>query len=138
MNEIFKKIKSSFKASIKGEESITTLIRWWGIPAYLITFFVISRIILAYDQRFVDVTISLLTAVYFIWHIFALKKCSPKKPKLTKEEKALLKREARKNFGKKVLKKLLLQESLTKWDPVIVTMVIDIIFITQFLGYIFG
>jgi len=136
MSEIFSKIDASFKAAIKGEESTSILIRWWGIIAYVVTFFVIDRIVMKVDNRAVDVAFSSLVVIYFVWHIFVLKKCSPKKPKLSKEEKAYLKQQARKDLGKKILRKLLLQESLTKWEPVTVTIVIDIIFITQFLGYI--
>jgi hypothetical protein len=66
-----------------------------------------------------------------------LRKCSPKKPKLTKEEKELLKEQSKKERGKKFLRKLFLQEPITQTDPVFVTMVIDIFFIAHFGGYIF-
>ncbi len=136
MSGIFSKIDTSFRAAINGTESTSILIKWWGVVAYLVTFFVIDRIVMAFDNRSIDVALSVLVVIYFAWHIFALKKCSPKKPKLSKEEKAYLKQVARKNLGKKILRKLLLQESLTKWKPVTVTIVIDILCITQFLGYI--
>lgn len=138
MSGLFNKIETSFKAAMRGEESTSILIKWWGVPAFLLSFFVIDRIVMTFDNRITDVSISSLVVLYFSWHIYVLKKCSPKKPKLTKEEKAYLKREARKNLGKKILRKLLLQEPVGNWEPVKVTIVLDVLFITQFLAYIVG
>jgi hypothetical protein len=66
-----------------------------------------------------------------------LRKCKPKKPQLSAEEKKLLKEEAKKERGKKILRKLLLQEPFTQTDPIFVTMVLDLFFIAHFGGYIF-
>ncbi|MBP7709582.1 MAG: hypothetical protein KA100_00745 [Rickettsiales bacterium] len=137
MSGLFNKIETSFKAAMKGEESTSTLIKWWGIIAFLVSFFIIDRAVMSVDNRVFDVVLSSLAVIYFVWHIYVLRKCSPKKPKLSKEEKQFLKREARKNLGKKILRKLLLQEPVGEWNPVMVTMVIDVLCITQFMSYIF-
>lgn len=134
--KLLDKIENSFRASLKGEESINNLIYYWGITAYLFSYFVTDRIVKINSIRFIDITISLLMVAYFIWHIYALKKCSPKKPKLTKEEKAAIRAEKRKEFGKRFLRKLFLQESVGKWDPVLVTIVVDLFSIAVFLGYV--
>ena len=63
-------------------------------------------------------------------------KCKPKKPKLTKEERVALKKERRKNLSKSFARKLLLQESISKWDPVTITIVLDLYFVLLFLGNI--
>ena len=136
MSGLLNKIETSFKAAMKGEESISNLTKWWGVIGYLVTYFIIEKIVMAVDSRFVDVALSVSVILYFSWHIYALKKCSPKKPKLSKEEKQYLKIQARKDLGKKFLRKLLLQESLTKWNPITVCMVIDVLCIACFLGYI--
>jgi hypothetical protein len=136
MSGFFEKIEISFKAAMRGEESTSNLIKWWGITAFLVSHFIIDRSVMAVNNRFFDVVLSSLAVIYFVWHIYVLRKCSPKKPKLSKEQKKLLKLEARKNLGKKILRKLLLQEPLTKWQPVTVTIVLDIYFITQFTTYI--
>lgn len=136
MSGIFNKIETSFRAAMKGEETTSNLIRWWGIVAYLLSYFVVDRLILGVNNRSLDVTLSVIGIIYFSWHIYVLRKCSPKKPKLSKEEKEYLKRQARKGLGKKILRKLFLQESVTNWNPVVVTIVIDVLFITHFLGYI--
>jgi hypothetical protein len=138
MSGIFNRVEASFRAAMRGEESTAVLIKKWGIPAFLISFFVADQLVMYFDQRVVDVSISTLVTLYFVWHIYVLKRCSPKKPKLTKEEKDILKRQARKDLGKKILRKLLLQEPVSEWNPVKVTIILDVLFIAQFLGYIFG
>jgi hypothetical protein len=133
--KLLDKIETSFKASLKGEEKVENLIYYWGITAYLISYFIIDRIIQINNIRFIDITISLLTIAFFIWHIYAIKKCSPKKPKLTKEEKQAIREQARRELGKKLLRKLFLQESITKWDPAFITIIVDVFSISVFLSY---
>jgi len=135
MDNFFSKIETSFKASLRGEESTSALIYWWGISAYVVAFF-LNKIIRASHIYIFGAAVSAILIGYFIWHIYALKKCSPKKPKLTKEENKKIREERRKEFPKKLMRKLLLQESFTKWDPVFVTIVIDAYCIAQFLDYI--
>jgi predicted membrane protein len=136
MNNIFSKIKESFKAALSGQETTNNLIRWWGVIAYLVAFFIFDGAIKMLNIYAVTVVLSVIAIIYFTWHIYVLKKCSPKKPKLTKEEKQKIKEEKRKELGKKMMRKLFLQESITKWDPIFVTMVIDAFCIAQFLSYI--
>lgn len=137
MNDIFARIDSSFRAAMRGEESTTTLIKKWGIPAFLISYFLIDRAIIGFNNRIFEVAASSFTAIYFAWHIYVLRKCSPKNPKLTKEEKQIQKIQRRKEFWKKTMRKLLLQESISEWNPVKVTMIFDVLFIAQFLGHVF-
>ena len=135
MSNVFSKIETSFKASLKGEESILALIYWWGILGYIVAFF-LNKLIRSLHVYIFGAGISAVLVCYFVWHIYALKKCSPKKVKLTKEEKQKIRAEKRKELPKKLMRKLLLQESFTKWDPVFVTMVIDAYCIAQFVDYI--
>lgn len=137
MKELTDKIKNSFHKAMKGEEDIKIVIWAWGAVAYLVGFFIIDKLIKAVDLRFFDIVISFTATAYFIWHIYILRKCAPKKPKLSKEEKQKLKAEARKDLGKKFMRKLFLQEPLTKTDPIFLTMVIDLFFVANFGGYIF-
>ena len=110
MKEIFSKIEASFKKANKGEETLSHMIWWWGAIGYVVAFFIADKLIKAIDFRSVDIAISLLMSIYFVWHIYAVKKCAPKKPKLSAEEKAKLHAESRKEIGKKFLRKLFLQE----------------------------
>lgn len=130
-------IEDSFRKSTKGEESINNVIWWWGLCAYLVAFFIAEKLILKINFRSVDILISTLMLIFFCWHLYALKKCSPKKPVLTKEEKLKKKIEARQNLGKKFLRKLFLQEPLTQTNPVIVAVVVDLYCAAHFAGYIF-
>ncbi|MBU6339644.1 MAG: hypothetical protein KGQ36_06735 [Rickettsiales bacterium] len=137
MNEILDKIEASFKAALRGEETVNIMIYRWGLFAWIVAYFVINKLIMLVNIRFFDILVSIIAAAYFAVHIYALRKCTPKKPRLSDEEKKKMKEEARKDFGKKVARKLLLQESITKWNPVTVTTVVDLLCITHFLGYVF-
>ncbi len=136
MNAFFNKIETSFKAATKGEESVHNMIWWWGVCGYMVAFFIANRIVKVSDSRAVDIIVSLLMVVYFCWHFYAMRKCAPKKPKLSKEEKKRLREEARKDFDKKLVRKLFLQESITKWDPIFIVLVIDVFSIATFLQYV--
>ncbi len=137
MTSIFHKIDASFRASLKGEETTHNLIWWWGAIAYFVAYFIIDKFIKINNFQTLDIIISLVTTTYFAWHIYALKKCSPKKPKLTKEEKRKIRAEARRNFAKSFMRKLFLQEPISdNWDPVFITIVIDFFCIANFLGYL--
>lgn len=136
MTEFFNKIESSFRAAMKGEEEVDNMIWWWGVLAYVISYLILNRIVRTSNFRSVDIIVSLVAVIYFIWHIYALRKCAPKKPKLTKEEKQHLREEARKERGKRFMRKLLLQEPISKWDPVLVTTVMDLFCIAHFMSFV--
>lgn len=137
LREIFErfleKTEDSFKKSNKGLEDPKILIRYWGIPAYLFFFFIVRQLIFAIDFFAVDLILSSFVIVYCSWHIFALIKCKPKKVKLTKEEKEELKKNRAKRLSKSFVKKLLLQESISRWDPISITIAADVYFILLFL-----
>lgn len=136
MNEFFNKIAASYKAAMKGEETVKNVIWKWGFIGYLVSYFIVDRIIKINDIRFIDIVLSLLMIVYFSWHIYVLRKCAPKKPKLSVEEKKLLRLEARRQFFKKFARKLFLQEPITKWNPVFVATVVDLFSVAIFLSYV--
>ena len=131
------RIEDSFKKASRGAESLNTVIWWWGAIAYVFAFFISDKLIKLVNLYSFDIILSVLMLAYFIWHIYALKKCEPKKPELTKEEKKRLKEEARRQLGKKLLRKLFLQEPLTETNPVLISIVIDLYFAAHFAGYVF-
>ena len=137
MKEFLEKIKTSFFKAIKGEEQINVIVYWWGYIAYLFAFFVADKLVKINSLHSVDIIISATMVIYFSVHLYALKKCAPKKPKLSKEEKLKLREDSRKDFNKRLVRKLLLQESIKKWNPIFVTMVIDAFCMAHFLGYVF-
>ncbi len=136
MQNIFAKIENSFYLAMEGKEDVKKLIWCWGVPSYLISFFILDHIIRLQGMRILDIAISAMATIFFVWHIYVLKKCSPEKPKLTPEEKKLKRLEARRNFMRSFFRKLFLKEPITKWDPVFVTIVIDLLCIATFTGYI--
>lgn len=136
MKEIFAKIEASFKRAMNGEERLETVIWWWGVLGYLVAYFIVDKIVKVSDLRSIDIIVSILTVIYFSWHIYVLRKCAPKKPQLSKEEKERIRLEQRRLRWKKFLRKLFLQEPISKWDPVVVTMVTDVFVIACFLDYV--
>lgn len=136
MTDLLNKIETSFKAAMRGEELIHKLVWWWGFIGYLVAYFIVDRIIKINNIAFIDILLSLLTVAYFSWHVYVLKKCSPKKPVLSKEEKKRLREESRKGLGKRVMRKLFLQEPISKWDPAFVSTIVDLFCIASFLTYL--
>ena len=137
MKEVFLNIEDSFKRIMRGEEGLNVVIWSWGLFAYVISFFIFDHFVRVVDYRSFDIFISFAAVVYFCWHIYALVKCTPKKPKLTDEEKKQLKLKAKMERGKKFLRKLFLQEPLTKTNPSVVCGAVDLFFIAHFGNYIF-
>ena len=137
MKNFLNEVEISFKSAMNGSESINNLIWRWGVAGYVITYFILDKIVKISSFRSIDILVSLLASFYFAWHIYVLRKCSPKKPKLTKEEKQKLKEQARKELGGKFMRKLLLKEPINNWDPAFITIIIDIFCITNFLDYVF-
>ncbi len=136
MKEFLNKAEASFKAAMRGEEAVQRIIWGWGAVGYLVAYFIADKLIKMVHIRAIDVIISLLMVSYFSWHFYVLKKCAPKKPQLTEKEKKELHEANRKEMGKKIMRKLLLQEPVGNSDPVFVTLVIDVFCIAVFLGYI--
>ena len=93
-------LKNSFIFANKGEENVDFLIWIWGVPSYIISYFVINKSILAVNNLWFDYSLSILISIFYIWHIYVVKKCAPKKPKLTKEEKKQLKIQNKGTFYK--------------------------------------
>ncbi len=135
-SDFFDKVEMSFKSALAGKESINTLIWCWGVAGYVISYLVLNKLVRMSNYRALDILISLVPIVYFSWHIYVLRKCAPKKPKLSKEEKAKKSAEARKNFVKSFFRKLFLKESITDFNPITITIVVDLLCICDFLSYV--
>ena len=116
-------------------KTINSLAFIWGAPVYLLA--MISAKILRFTPSFFDITISFALLFYLIWHIIEVKKIKPKKLKLSKEEKLkILAKEQQK--GSPFLRKLLVQQSIFKFNPYVVLIVIDLVFIAHFSQIILG
>ncbi len=135
-SKYLKKIDDSFKKSLKGQENQRNIMLYWGLIAYLVVYFGFNFLIRFFKNDILTLFLSSLVIAYFSWHIFALFKSRPKKPKLTKEQKIELKKKKRKNFGKSFARKMLLQEPITKWNNVHILIVLDLLYILIFLEYI--
>ena len=136
MKEILNKIEESFKKSMRGEEDLKIVIRYWGIIGYLVAYFILNKIIKMNNIVIIDNIIAAIAIAYFAWHFYILIKCSPKKPHLTKEEEKELGKKRRAELFKSFTRKLLLQESFTKWNPVLIAQVTDLLCITHFFIFL--
>lgn len=135
-HELLRKIDTSFYAASKGQEDMKILIRWWGFISYAFFYLVVDTLIQKVDLKVFDIILSVIGVIYFGWHIYAVYKCKPKKPKLTKEEKKTMRQEAWRNAPRAFLRKLFLQEPIMKWNPVTMIIVLDVLFMMNFLGYL--
>ena len=135
---VLKIIEESFINSIKGSEKLNILIYYWGFISYVICYLVVNKLIYAIDIRTIDIFLSLVVCVYFIWHIYAVHKCKPKKIKLSLEEKKKNDLLKKKELPKKIMRKIFLKESIFKWDVVNVITAIDLFCIASFSGYFFN
>ena len=115
-------------------KTILNLIFLWGIPFYI--FAIIIAKSLRFLPAFLDVTFSLVIIGYLFWHIFQVKKIMPKKAKLTQEEKLTLKASKR-SLSKVAISKILLRESIFKFNPYVILIVLDIVFICHFCQMVF-
>ncbi|MFT5702938.1 MAG: hypothetical protein ACJAZX_000670 [Rickettsiales bacterium] len=126
----FPKLKNSFGLASSGKEELNIVLWLWGGISYVVAFFA-NAIILSINIDLIQLILAIIIISYFIWHIIVIKRCSPKKIRLTKEEKIQLKNDRYKRW----VRKLLLKESFTKSNPALVGMVIDLYIIVCFAGY---
>ena len=123
-------IKEHFKLASNGKEDITIVLWVWGGLAYL-TSFALNKLAIAIGFKIIIWLLAILMIAYFSWHIYIIRKCTPKKPPLTNEEKEQIKKDRVNRF----FRKLLLKESLTNASPSTVGIVIDLYVIIYFFEY---
>ena len=132
------KIRNSFLTAWQGKENLSILINYWGIPSLLACYFIVNPSIKKIKIDMVSDIVCALVVAYYIWHITVLRKCSPKKPKLSKEEEKVLKEERRKTRLKRIIGKITLKESVIEWNPVSVMMAADLFALVTFADYLFN
>ena len=130
-NNYFPKIKHHFDLAQSGKEDLAIVLWIWGGAAYLASLF-INKLVLFTNLMLLKWFLSILVIAYFVWHIIIIRKCSPKKVPLSKEEKEQFKKDRFNRF----CRKLFLKEPITKWNPSLVATVIDIYVIVYFLEYL--
>lgn len=136
MKNFLNKIKISFENASKGLESFLVIAWGWGGIFYLASYFIFNKLVIAINSKFFDYSLSILLTIYLVWHMYVAIKCFPKTPKLSKEEKEKLKIQ---NGGasKAFLRKLFLQESITKTNGRNILIAIDILILLHFYALIY-
>ena len=135
MKNFLNKIKKSFINSSKGLENFSVITWGWGALSYIVSYFIFNKLIYLINSKFFDYSLAILLIIYFIWHFYVAIKCYPKAPKLTKEEKEKLKLE-RGGASKSFMRKLFLQEPITKMNTRNMLCAIDILAILHFYSFI--
>lgn len=127
----------SFRNAWAGKEKLNNIFYWWGGVPYAICYFILHPFIMKNPILFIDWIVSFIVFAYFIFHIILICKNLPKAPVLTKDEKQKLKAERRKDLPKRLLRKLMLKEPISKWKPHHVFIAADIFVIATYLHYLF-
>lgn len=136
IQDLFNSVESSFLKASKGLEDFRIVVWHWGVGAYVFCF-VIQNLLFGINGLFlINVVLSTLFAIYFSWHLYAVFKCKPKKEKLTKEQKKILKQKQKQERFKILMEKLLLQRPFTEWNTPAVLIVADLYMISNFLSYL--
>ena len=128
----FTNITQSFVLACKGKEKFNIVKWYWGVVSYIICFFIIDEILEKTSWKFIISIIAYGVIIYYIWHIYVTIKCAPKAIKLSKEEKEI-KRLKEGGFFRKLMRKLLLQESFSKLNPRNLLVAIDLFMILHFI-----
>lgn len=126
-------ISQSFVKSWQGQESFRNIVIYWGFIAYLMAI-ILDKIIIK-TPNFIDNILSIIAIIYFSWHIIITYKITPKKPKLSKEEKKKQKEQEKTIFTKNLIQKLLLQKSWTNFNQYYFVIALDLFCFAHFLGY---
>ena len=121
------RIKHHFDLAHHGKEDIVIVLWVWGGGAYLLSFFIYKFAMLIHIPL-IQWIIAIAVTAYFAWHIFVIRKCSPKKPPLSDTEKEARKKDRTKRF----IRKLLLKEPITKCDSSSIAIAIDVYVIACF------
>ena len=135
LKQYFSILLTKFSSANKGLESFKDVMIYWGGIAYFIAY-CINAIITIINIKFFSFILSIPVLCYFIWHFKVLIKITPKKEKLSEEE--IEKRKEKNHLAKSFIRKLLLQEPITKFNPYFVAKIVDLFVILHFLSFIFS
>ena len=130
VNILLNKIKKSFILSYQGQEKLSVVIYFWGMLLLILFIFIINPILSKIDNIFIRIIIIIFAILCCIWHIFVIKRCTPK---LTKIDKQKINPNQKSKFMSQFGKKIFLKEPITKPRPSITTAAIDIYFIMHYI-----
>ncbi len=124
-------------SAFKGKEPLSSLVIPGSICYFIflgiIDFNILSRIYLG----FLNKTACVLGLMFFVWHLIAVRRCSPKTIKLSKEEEKQLKIQQNQQRVQKLIHKLMLKEAIFNIQTNTFLTVIDFYFIVSCLQKIF-
>jgi hypothetical protein len=123
----FKKI---FSIDISQEKTVNILIWIYGPAGYLSSYFIINNLMMVFKNMGSNIALLAIIIAYFSWHIYQLRKCSLIKQQISKKSQKTINTPPR-SLARSFLRKLFLQESLTKSNPILVAILIDLYFIVS-------
>ncbi len=127
---MIKRFKKIFSIDISQEKAVNILIWIYGPAGYLSSYFIINNLMLAFKNMAPNIALLTIIIAYFSWHIYQLRKCSLIKQEILKKSQTTI-NTAPHSLARSFLRKLFLQESLTKSNPILVAILIDLYFIVS-------
>ena len=125
-----KKIWQSFYKASLGQETTKSVEIYWFLSLCFL-FYIVNKIHTYFATRYF--LLSIFLALCFCWHLYAVYKCKPAVVENTTKEEQQLEKIKK---PKSLLKKILLQEPISKptWRQVVV--VVDILLILSALSWL--
>ena len=131
MAKWFKKI---FLVDVSRENSVNILIWIYGPVGYFISYFVINNLIMISKITVVNCVLLAIMIAYFSWHIYQLRKCSVIKKRESKNSQKTV-NISHYGLARSFFRKFFLQESITKSNPILVAILIDLYFMVNNVNY---
>lgn len=134
IKELKNKIFTSIKQATFGKEDINTVLYIYGASLILITVIIVKFLIPfvhIYFEKFILYSLSLI----FAWHIYIIFRCKPKAPKLTKEEKEIVKIKARKERWRNFIDIMLLRKGWFNLSSTTIAICIDLFCLLELITY---
>jgi len=76
--QFWQKIKISFQKANKKQETLKILVVYWLLLS-LPFFYLIISILAKSNIKLISLTLGILIMIYYLWHIIAIFRCTPKK-----------------------------------------------------------
>jgi hypothetical protein len=148
LKKIFEMVKNTFKILVEGNGNFNRILFLWGVVPNVVLILFFQRKIEIFRFRFFTLFICILIIVYFLWHIFIVRKTLKIQPQYkvvkvkkkdlykgkTKEEIAEMKKEERKT----AVKKMFLLEAWDSTPNYVIVICLDAYTVLTQLQIIFG
>lgn len=127
-------LKKIFTIDPSDTKSVNILMWILGPIGYLVSYFIINKLIAITKIIAINAVLVIAVIIYFSWHIYQLRKCSIKKREALKDQPTPITLPPH-SMSRSFLRKLFLQEPITKSNPILIAILIDLYFIVNTINY---